>query len=397
MPKYVEKALTAVKVRNAPPGRHADGNGLYLHVEDSGAKRWVLRIVIRGKRCELGLGGLSIVSLSEAREEAILLRRIARKGGDPLKERRQERRIIPTFEEAAHLVHESHSATFRNAKHKAQWISTLQSYVFPFFGSRPVDQVGSGDVLAALSPIWVDKPETARRVKQRIRTVMDWCKASGYRLDNPAEGITKALPKHKTHKEHFAALPYAEVPEFLVSLREANRLALAIKLAFEFMILTASRTSEALLATWNEFDFAGRVWTVPAERMKAKREHRVPLAPRCLEILETARELTGEYVFPGRRHGHPLSNMTFEMALRRMGREDITPHGFRSSFRDWAEERTKIQRSVIEASLAHVVADKVEAAYLRTTLFEKRRDLMNVWASFATAAPKKKVVQIKEA
>jgi integrase len=396
--KHPRQALSAVKIRNAKAGRYADGNGLYLVVDPSGAKRWMLRTRVRGKRCDIGLGGLSLVPLAEAREEAIRLRKIARKGGDPLSERRNERRIIPTFEEAARRVHELHSQTFRNAKHRAQWIRTLETYVFPVFGSRALDQIGSEDVLTALTPIWSIKSETARRVRQRIKTVFSWAKASGYRSgDNPVEGLSEVLPKHNGKLDHFPALAYAQVPAFIMALRE-TKVALAVKLAFELLILTVARTSEVLLATWNEFDLEATTWTVPAERMKAKVEHRVPLSRRCLEILAAAKEISGRgYVFPGRSEQRSLSNMCFEMALRRMGRGDITAHGFRSSFRDWAEERTNFANSVIEAALAHTVKNKVEAAYLRTTLFDKRRRLMDAWAAFATAVPSAKVVKIREA
>ena len=397
---HPQNALSAAKVRalNAP-GRYADGNGLYLVCDPSGAKRWILRTIVKGKRCDIGLGSLRLVTLAEARDEATRLRRIARKNGDPLEERRAERRIVPTFEEVARMVHEAHAANFRNRKHRAQWISTMQMYAFPIFGSRRVDEISSADVLAALSPIWTSKPETARRVRQRLRLVFDYAKAKDYRqADNPVEGVSEVLPKHGTKKEHFAALPYAEVPAFITALRDSVA-GMAGKLAFEFLILTAARTSEVVLATWGEIDLASKSWSVPADRMKAKVEHRVPLAARALEILEAARGITdgGEYVFPGRSPQHPLSNMAFLMTLRRMGRDDITAHGFRSSFRDWAEERTNFPNSVVEAALAHCIKSKVEAAYLRTTLFEKRRDLMRAWVAFATAKPSAKIVRIREA
>jgi integrase len=397
MKRHPAKALSAAKIRNAGPGRYCDGNGLYLVKDDSGAMRWILRTVIKGKRCDVGLGGLSLISLREAREEAARLRRIARKGGDPLAERRKERRSVPTFEQAARKVHELHSASFRNAKHAAQWINTLATYVFPVFGSRSLEGIESADVLAALSPIWNTKLETARRVRQRIKTVFDWAKASGYRSgDNPVDGISRVLPKHDDKKAHHPALPYAQVLEFLIALHECTA-GIPAKLAFEFLILTAARTSEVLLATWKEIDPAGATWTVPGERMKAKEEHKVPLSRRCLEILESAKKISAGagYVFPGRDQQHPMSNMVFEMTLRRTGRVDITTHGFRSSFRDWAEECTRTQRSVVEAALAHKVSDKVEAAYLRTTLFEKRRRLMDSWAAFATAKSGAKVVNIR--
>jgi integrase len=398
--KHPEKALTAVKIRNAKPGRHADGNGLYLVVDDSGAKRWILRTVIKGRRTDLGLGGLSIVSLNEAREEARRLRRIARKGGDPLAERRQERRVVPTFEKAARTYHDSIAASFKNPKHRMQWINTLENYAFPTFGARSVDSIESADILAALSPIWTKKPETARRIKQRMRAVFDWAKASGYRPgDNPVDGISKVLPKHNLNNvEHHAALHYAQVPDFIGALRNAQA-AEVVRLGLEFLILTASRTSEVLYAKWSEVDTENKKWTVPAERMKGKVEHQVPLTGRCLEILQAAKEINkgSEYIFPGRSLQKPLSTMAFEMALRRMGRDEITVHGFRSSFRDWAAERTNTEHDVVEAALAHKVESKVEAAYRRSTLFDKRRDLMNRWTAFATAKPSTKVVQIREA
>jgi len=377
---------------------YSDGNCLYLVVDESGAKRWVLRTVINGKRRDLGLGGLSWVSLAEAREEAARLRKIARKGGDPVAERRRERTVIPTFEAVAREVHASHAATFRNAKHAAQWITTLETYVFPTMGQHQVDKVEPKEILSVLSPIWIEKPETARRVKQRMKTIFDYAKAKGWRSsDNPVEGISKVLPKHngKT-KGHFAALPYAQVPEFIRALRDF-KVYISIKLAFQFLILTASRTSEVILAKWAEVDLEAKTWTVPAERMKGNVAHRVPLSARCIEILKAAKEISdgGEYIFPGRKHGKPLSNMSFLMTLRRMGKSDITAHGFRSSFRDWAEEKTNTQRSVVEAALAHQVENKVEAAYLRTTLFEKRRRLMNSWAAFAAVQPAEKVVKIR--
>jgi integrase len=280
-------------------GHYVDGNGLYLVVDESGAKRWTLRTMIHGKRCDVGLGGRTIVSLDQAREEAARLRKIARAGGDPIAERRKARQTVPTFEEASRRVHESQSKSFRNEKHKAQWLATLHTYVFPVFGSRRVDHVESADVLKALSPIWLQIPETARCVRQRIKTVFDWAKAAGFRSgDNPVEGVSKVLPKHNGQQEHFAALPYVQVPAFIQRLREYE--GVSTSLAFEFMILCASRTSEVLNAKWNEFDLEGKIWIVPADRMKAKREHRVPLSARCLEILESAKEIADPsgYVFP---------------------------------------------------------------------------------------------------
>jgi integrase len=396
--KHPEKFLTATKIRNAKPGSYCDGNGLYLITDESGAKRWMLRIVIQGRRRELGLGSLRMVTLQEAREEAVRMRKVARAGGDPIAERRKAREVVPTFEAAAREVHEKHAAAFRNPKHAAQWLSTLETYAFPKFGSRPVDAVESKDILEALSPIWLEKPETARRVKQRMKTVFDYAKAKGWRSQgNPVDGVAKVLPKHSGQKEHFPALPYAQVPEFLIALRAANVEA-SIKYALEYTILTAARTSEALLAKWDEIDLQAKTWTVPAERMKMKKEHRVPLSPRCIEILKAAKQLPHDspHIFPGRLQGKPLSNMSLLMAMRRMERTE-TVHGFRSSFRDWCEEKTHAQRSVIEASLAHTIGNKVESAYLRSDMFEKRRRLMESWAAYALTKPAEKVVRMREA
>jgi len=389
--RHPERRLTAVRIRAIKTvGRHADGNGLYLAVDPSGAKRWVLRTVVTGKRCDLGLGGLALVDLSQAREEARRLRALARKGVDVVAERRVKRATVPTFEEAAREVHAQHGAAFRNDKHRAQWLASLEANVFPVFGGRRVDQVDTADVLKALTPIWTVKPETARRLRQRIKVVLAWAKASGFRSgDNPVDGLGTVLPRQESEKKHHAALPYQGVPKFVAAIR-ASDASESARLAFEFLILTATRTSEVLRATWGEVDLEGKTWTIPAERMKSKREHRVPLAARAAEILEQAKRLSdgasGSFVFPGRGKA-PLSNMVFLMTLRRMERQDITAHGFRSSFRDWASERTNTPSAVCEAALAHTVRDETEAAYNRSDLFERRRKLMGAWAAFATAKP----------
>jgi integrase len=389
--RHPQKALTARAGQTARAGdrarRIADGGGLYLFVAPGGAKSWVLRTVVKGKRCDLGLGSVTLVSLAEAREEARRLRRIARTGGDPLAERRQEQRPVPSFAEAARQVHASHAATFKNEKHRKQWLSSLAGAISAF-GTKRVDAITSADILSVLTPQWLDRPETSRRVLQRLRVIFDWCKAQGYCAgDNPTEGLTKVLPKHRATKAHHAALPYPEVPAFLRDLRASNASVL-VKLAFELTVLCATRTSETLLATWSEVDLSTQTWTIPGERMKAGVEHRVPLSSRCVEILTAAQSLAdgSPYVFPGRFGTKSLSNGAFLMALRRMGRDDVTTHGFRSSFRDWAAERTNSPRAVCEAALAHALKDKTEAAYHRTDLFERRRDLMNSWSAFVTSA-----------
>lgn len=397
--KHPEKALSPVTVRSlSKPGRYADGNGLYLIVDPSGAKRWVLRTVVKGKRRDMGLGGLSLVTLAKAREEAARCRAIARDGGDPIQDRNNSRVVVLTFAEAAKQVHKEHAPSWRNPKHATQWINTLTEYAFPVFGTKRVDAIESNDIKAALLPIWLSKPETARRVRQRIRMVFDWCKASNLRTgDNPCDGLGKVLPKQVDKDEHHAALPHTSVPEFISSLRQsgANE---GTRLAFEFLILTATRTSEVLAAQWIEINDIEKAWVIPAERMKARREHRVPLAPRCIEILKRAKELAGTsvFVFPGQARNKSLSNMAFLMTLRRM-KVDITAHGFRSSFRDWAAERTTYPREVCEAALAHALKNKTEAAYNRTDLFEKRRGLMNTWQTFCLsfAANGTKVVKIR--
>jgi integrase len=392
--RHPHNKLSAVRVRNIKEaGRYADGNGLYLVVDPSGARRWILRTVIRGHRRDLGLGSTQLVELADARVEAARLRRLARTGADPFVERRRERRKTLTFKEAAKRVHESHAGTFKNVKHRAQWLSSLEADVFPVFGDRPVDSIEASDVLKALSPIWTTKPETARRLKQRIKVVLDWAKASGYRTgDNAVDGVAKVLPKVRQTAAHHPALPYKDIPAFVLVLRDFNASA-SIKLAFEFLILTAARTSEVLEARWAEIDREKDTWTVPASRIKAGREHRVPLSARSLEILDDAKAMAdgGPFVFPGRSPNAPLSNMAFLMLLRRMARKDITAHGFRSSFRDWAAEmKASTPRTVVESALAHVVKDKTEAAYFRSDLFELRRELMDAWERFAMTQPKGK-------
>jgi integrase len=382
--RHPDRALSAVQVRQIKiPGRHADGGGLYLLVEPTGAKRWVLRTIVQGRRRDLGLGSARLVSLIEAREKAAAYRKTARAGGDPIAAHRQAQNLAPTFEEAARTVHAQHSRAWQNQKHITQWLTTLSRYAFPVFGERRVDQIDSADVLKALSPIWLSKPGTARRVRQRIRVVFDWAKGMGHRSgDNPVDGLLRVLPHQNDRDAHHAAMPYADVPAFVQALRESETGEIA-KLAFEFLIVTAGRTGEVLGARWSEFDLAGGTWTITAARMKTRREHRVPLAPHAMAIITRARELSAddEYVFPGRSAHRPLSNMTFLVALQRMGFA-ATAHGFRSSFCDWAAECTNFPREVCEMALAHTVGNKTEAAYRRGDLLEKRRELMLAWARY---------------
>ena len=381
--KHPDKRLSPAFVRkSSKPGRYYDGNGLFLKIDPSGAKRWGQRLVIHGRQRTLGLGGCVLVSLAEARQAALENRKIARAGGDPLARRHISE--TPTFEAAAATVIDLHRHGWRNEKHAAQWEATLRGYVFPRLGLRSVADITTADVMAVLSPIWNEKPETARRVRQRISTVMKWAVAQDYRGDNPAgEAIGAALPKHNGKaKHHHRALPHGEVAAAIEAVRGSNA-GRSAKLAFEFLILTAARSGEVRSATWDEIDKDSKTWTVPASRMKAGREHRVPLSGRALEILDEAQALTdgSGLVFPGTRVGKPLSDMTLSKLMRDLGL-DAVPHGFRSSFRDWASESTNAPRDVMEAALAHTVRDKVEASYNRTDLFERRRDLMRRWADY---------------
>ena len=381
--------LTARSVATiSKPGRYSDGSGLYLLISPGGSKSWVLRTVVNGKRCDIGAGGVGLVSLSEAREQAHSLRKVARGGGDPLSRRREQRRVVPTLAQAAAEVHSSQSQAFRNPKHRKQWISSLAA-VLAASGGKRVDVISSADLLPTLAASWLTKPETSRRVLQRLRVIFDWCKAQEFRSsDNPTEGLSRVLPRHRESREHHAALPYQQVPKFLQDLGRSDS-SETVRLAFELLILSACRTSEVLNAQWSEFDFDAKCWTIPASRMKAGVAHRVPLSMACLAILDRMRMISGasSFVFPGRQPKRPLSNMVFLMALRRMERSELTAHGFRSTFRNWAAERTNQPRAVCEAALAHSLKDKTEAAYNRTDLFDKRRELMEAWARFASSQP----------
>ena len=393
--RHPHKALTAAFCRNVgESGRYCDGNGLYLHVDPSGARRWVQRLVIRGKPRGLGLGSYGLVSLAEAREQALANRKIARAGGDPLAAKRRAE-SMPTFEEAVDNVIAIHSEAWKDGGKTAKlWRATLREYAYPHIGDKGIDQVTTADVMLVLLPIWTRKHETARKLRRRVSTVMKWAIAQGYRGDNPAgEAVTAALPKRSAPVRHMRALPHGEVAGALAAVR-ASRAWEATKLAFELLVLTATRSGEVRLATWEEFDLSASVWTIPAERMKAQREHRVPLCGRAVEILQEARSHAngGGLVFPSIR-GKALSDMTLSKLVREQGIAAV-PHGFRSSFRDWASERTSHPREVIEAALAHVVSNQTEAAYARSDLFDRRRRLMDDWAAYL-AVERGKVIPMR--
>jgi len=391
-------------------GLHGDGGGLYLRVSSATARSWVYRYMIDGKAREMGLGSYPDLSLADAREAAKEARRQKSLGKDPITEReaqrahqRAEAARSVTFRHCSEKYIASRQPSWRNAKHGAQWSATLETYAMPIIGDVPVQSVDVAMVHRILEPIWSVKPETAGRVRGRIEAILDWAATRGYRQgENPARWkghLENLFPRRSKVQrvEHHAALPYDQIGAFMAALRrEAGSGALAL----QFTILTAARTGEVIGAKWSEFDFTNEVWTIPADRMKAGREHRVPLAPAAMAVLRKRHDAKdgSEFVFPGPHRSKPLSNMAMLQTLRRMGRSDLTVHGFRSTFRDWAAERTSYAGEVAEAALAHIVGDKVEAAYRRGDLFDKRRKLMNSWATFcATITNESKVISLREA
>jgi integrase len=391
---HVEKRLTALGVqRLTQPGRHADGGGLYLEIDPSGGKRWLLRLQSNGRRRDFGLGGLRKVSLAEARDAADQYRRQIRQGIDPVAHRRAQASFpsIPTFREAAEKYHTENLPTWRNAKHGAQVINTLETYAYPGLGSMPVDQIREPHIRSAIISIWLDKQETAKRVRQRITAVMDWARANGHCdvvLDLRAKALQ--LPKQSSTVKHHKALGYRELPQFLASLEAYDGVSDTVRAALVFTILTAARSGEVRGARWEEFDIPGKVWAIPATRMKAGKEHRIPLAKPALAILvsmQDKRSNATRLVFPGtNRRDRPLSDMALTMFLRRLG-ASITVHGFRSTFRDWVAEQTNYPREIAEAALAHQLADKVEHAYARTDYFDRRAALMDDWAKHCSQEP----------
>lgn len=373
-------SATAVKAAKLS-GRYGDGDGLYLLIGPTGAQSWVCRVQKNGKRRDIGLGSAKKVTLAQAREKAATVRSQVEAGIDPIFERRKELGI-PTFRQAAALVFAENKKSWRNAKHRAQWLSTLTAYAFPHFGDLAVSDVEGPHVRDALVAIWLDKPETARRVRQRIVMVIDWAIAKGYRtMPLPIAAMNKSLPKVRTKAAHHSALPYAQVPAFIGRLRERESVG---RLAFEALVLTAARSGEIRLAVWSEIDLDGKLWTIPAERMKPGREHVVPLSPATVDAFTRAhahRETRSDLVFPGVRSGKPLSDMTLTKICRDMEIAAV-PHGFRSSFRDWVAEETDFDGDIAEMALAHAIANKVEAAYRRGNLLEKRRLLMDAWGQY---------------
>ncbi|MER8524818.1 integrase arm-type DNA-binding domain-containing protein [Mesorhizobium sp. M1272] len=402
--------LSAVEVaKKLKPGTYGDGGGLYLQVAKSTAKgaqdgdvtkAWLFRFMLAGKARYMGLGDIQTFNLKEARERARAARQLIVDGKDPIEDRRERTAALRaddakriTFKQACERYIAAQKAGWKNAKHADQWRNTLATYAWPFIGDLPVAKVETAHIHQILDPIWNTKTETASRVRGRVESVLDWATVRGFRPkgDNPARWrghLDKALPaRAKVAKvQHHAAMPYTDLPAFMARLRAMDSISAR---ALEFTILTAVRTGEAIGATEGEIDFANKLWTIPGERMKAHRAHRVPLSDRAIQILKgVPREAGSPYLFPGARKGKPLSNMAMLELLRGMdGIESLTVHGFRSTFRDWAAERSNFPREIAEAALAHVLSDKTEAAYQRGDMLEKRRKLMTAWASFASAPP----------
>ena len=398
MPRQLDRLSAKFVAGKRKPGYYCDGAGLYLQVSDGGTKSWVFRYKLNGKTRDMGLGALHTVGLAEARTRAAAARLLVHDGVDPIVARDERKRSLAaaslrskTFAECAVAYIKAHRSEWRNAKHAGQWTNTIETYANPVIGPLDVADVDTSLVLKVLEPIWETKLETATRLRGRIELILGWAAHMGYRNgDNPARwrghlehslakpGKLKKQEDHPAKVEHHAALPFDQIGEFVQSLHSQEGIAAR---ALEFAILTAARTGEVIGAAWQEINFEDKVWTVPASRMKAQKEHRIPLPAQALAVLEKMREIrTGEYVFPGRVADRPLSNMAMLELLKRMGRGNLTVHGFRSTFRDWAAERTSYPREVAEMALAHKIPDKVEAAYRRGDLFEKRRRLMAEWA-----------------
>ena len=380
--------LTAARVKTlSEPGRYGDGDGLYLNVAPGGSKSWVQRITIEGRRRDMGLGGYPAVSLAQARRRAANNRAAVADGRDLLTEKR--RSVMPTFREAALTVHKTNKPRWRSVKQTKNWIQTLERHAMPALADIPVDRIGREEVLGVLTPIWTTRPETARRVRQRIRTILRWCMAHGFVEYNVAgETIDGALPPMPQVKEHLRSLPYQEVGAALRTV-EASGASLSARLCLRFVVLTAARSGEARGATWDEFDLDAREWRILGGRMKAGMEHRVPLSDAALTALDEVRPLRdySNLVFPSPvASGRPLSDMTLTKILRTTGlAERGTVHGFRSSFKVWCMERTDTPWAVSEAALAHTLGNMTEQAYARSDLFERRRALMQRWADFVTA------------
>ena len=377
--------LTAMTVKKlSKPGKYADGNNLYLQIDISGARRWILRLTVGHRRRDMGLGSTMIVSLEEARQLARLYRGIAKSGGDPFLERQKERGFKVTFAYCAQRVHELNKPTWKNEKFALQWYSSLENHVLPKIGKLPISQITSSDILNVLSPIWNTRTDTARKLKQRIRLIIKWARAKGFfQGDDPVELAKQTLPRKKRSDNHHKSLSYKDVPDIIVKIKE-SKISLPTQLAIQFTILSACRTSEVLRASWDEIDMQNLIWTIPAKRMKTGKIHEVPISSGMKDILKDAKDKIGspDYIFSSDQSGKELSNNTLRLAVQKRLGVDTTIHGMRSSFKDWASETTNFANEVSEMALAHVIPNKTEAAYRRGNLMDKRRHLMQMWSDF---------------
>ncbi len=373
------------------PGRHADGATLYLNIKQSGAKSWVQRVVVDGRRHDLGLGPYPAVSLAKARRRAADNRALIADGGNPLADKRKTK--VPTFREAAQIVYEANVERWKTGRHTDRWLQVVEKYAVPAFGEKAIDRIGREDVLGVLVPIWTTKPEYARKLRQRLRIIMDWAVAHGYVSQNFAgDAIRGALPAMPAVKEHHRTLHYAEIGKAIEAV-ENCRASESLKLLWRFLVLTAVRGGEARQATWNEINFDERLWHVPASRMKAGRAFDVPLSDAAVAVLREAEDLREEgsdLVFPGVRKGKPLTDSTLSKTLRQAG-VGMVPHGVRAMFRTWADERTDVRHDVKEQALAHAVGSTVERSYARSDLLAQRRVLMQRWGQYVTQTPAKVV------
>lgn len=383
MPKKVYDQIHPRQVGTLGPGKHADGRGLYLYVTGPDARSWIWRGMVQGRRREIAIGPADRVPLKQARDMAIDWARIAHAGNDPRKVRDEARRRAITFEAATRRVWAEQIEAQHGGRYPHSWLASMEQYAWPMIGHLPVNTITQGDVLRVLGPIWTERHPTARLIRQRIRTVMDWARAAGlFEGVNPVEGVERGLARVKAKAEHRAAVPWQDVPGVFRRLGEIEGVA---PLALQMIILTGSRVREVTNATWAEIDLDAALWTVPAHRMKAGKEHRVPLNPEASAILGRVRRLSRGLVFPGRVHGKPVAGSTIVRLLRDM---DVTAtvHGFRSSFVDWAEERGGVRREVAEMCLAHVVGSATERAYRRTDVLEERREALARWGRFVSPA-----------
>jgi len=379
--------LTAIEVKNAPAGRHADGAGLYLLVRPSGSRSWVLRAQKDGKRQDFGIGSASVVSLAKARGHAAALRAKLKSGEEIRRTSSAPQRVVPSFDEAARKCHKAIKDGWRNQRHSDSWLASLENHICPHIGAEPVDEITSAMVRDALAPIWLTIPETARRILQRIRTVLDYSHLMGWCPDELSlRSVPKGLPRQPTDENHFEAMAYSKVPELIQRLNALPET--PGRDALMFTIYNAVRSGEARLATWPEFDLDKAVWSIPGHRMKMRKEHIVPLSPQAVAILRRRwdyRDSDSGLVFSntGKK---PLSDMTMTKVLRDLGLAKTTVHGFRSSFTDWAAEKTRFPKEVVDKALAHKLQDRVEAAYRRTDFFARRRQLMVSWARYVASA-----------